>query len=73
MQTKKIPIRVKYILTGRPINVTTDIVAIAIDLLDGKNIKNHWCLHLLDFNKHSSNQSFILLLQSLIRDVIIID
>ena len=28
----------KYILKGRPINLTTDIVALAIDLLDGTDI-----------------------------------
>ena len=30
----EIPIRVKYTLKGRPINLTNDIVALAIDLLD---------------------------------------
>ena len=51
----EIPIRVKYILHKRPINLTTDIVALAIDLLDGKFVKNHWSLRLLVPNKHSSN------------------
>ena len=37
----EIPIRVKYTLKERPINLTTDIVALAIDLLDKKDIKNH--------------------------------
>ena len=37
----EIQIRVKYILNGRPINLTTDIVVLDIDLLDGKDIKNH--------------------------------
>ena len=69
----EIPIRVKYTLKGRPINFTTDIVALAIDLLDGKDIKNHWNLRVLVPNKHSSSQSFILLLKSFIRDVIITD
>ena len=32
----EILIRVKYTLKGRPINLTTDIVALAIDLLDKK-------------------------------------
>ena len=70
---KEIPIWVKYILKGRPINFTTDIVAVAIDLLDDKNIKNHWSLRFLVLNKHSSSQSFILLLESFIRDIIITD
>ena len=30
---KEILIRVKYLLKGRPINLTTDIVAVAINLL----------------------------------------
>ena len=69
----EIPIRVKYILKKRRINFTTDIVALAIDLLDGKDIKNHWNLRVLVPSKHSSSQSFILLLESFIRDVIITD
>ena len=69
----EIPIRVKYTLTRRPINLTTDIVALAIDLLDGKDIKNHWNLFVLVPNKHSSSQSFIILLESFIRDVFITD
>ena len=69
----EIPIRVKYTLKGRSINFTTDIVALAIDLLDGKDIKNHWNLRVLVTNKHSSSQSFILLLESFIRDVFITD
>ena len=52
---KEILIRVKLILKGRPINVTTDIVVVAIDLLDGQYIKNHLCLRFLVPNKHSSN------------------
>ena len=68
----EIPIRVKYTLKGRPFNLT-DIVAFAIDLLDGINIKNHWNLRILVPNKHSSSQSFILLLESFIRDVFIAD
>ena len=36
---KEIPIKVKYLLIARPINFTTDIVA--INLLDSKNIKNY--------------------------------
>ena len=63
----------KYTLTGRPINLITDIVALAIDLLDGKDIKNHWNLRVLVPNKHSASQSFILLLESFIRDVFITD
>ena len=69
----KIPIRVKYILKGRPINLTTDIVAPAIDLLYGKLIKNHWSLRVLVPNKHSSSQSIILLLERFIRGVFITD
>ena len=69
----EISIRVKYTLKKRLINLTTDIVALAIDLLDEKNIKNHWNLRVLDSNKHSSSQSFILLLESFIRDVFITD
>ena len=56
---KEISIRVKYLLKGRPINLTTDIVAVAINLLDGKDIENHWNLRFLVPNKHSSSQSFI--------------
>ena len=69
----EIPIRVKYTLNGRPINLTTDIVALAIDLLDGKLCKNLWSLRVLVPNKHSSSQSFILLLESFINDVVITD
>ena len=68
---KEIPIRVKYLLKGRTINLGTDNVAVAISLLDGKDIKNDWSLRLLVPNKHSSNQSFISLLQNFIRDVFI--
>ena len=67
----EIPIRVKYKLKKRPIYLTTDIVALAVDLLDGKNIKNHWNLRVLFSNKHSSSQSFIILLERFIRDVFI--
>ena len=63
----------KYTLQGRSINLTTDIVALAIDLLNGKDIKNHWNISDLVPNKHSSSQSFILLLENFIRDVIITD
>ena len=69
----EIPIKVKYTLKGRPINLTTDIVALAIDLLNGKDIKNHWNLRVSVPNKHSSSQSFILLLESFIRDVFVTD
>ena len=70
---KEIPIRVKYLLTGRSINLATDNVAVTINLLDGKDNKNYWSLRLLVPNSHSSNQSFILLLQHFIRDVFITD
>ena len=70
---KEISIKVKYILKKRPINLTIDILAVAIVLLDGKNIKNHWSPQSLVSNKHSPSQSFILLLQSFIRDDIITD
>ena len=63
----------KYILQGRPINFTTDIVALAIDLIDGKDINNHWSLRVLVLNKYSLSQSFILLLKSFIIDVFISD
>ena len=69
----EIPIRVKYTLKGRRINLTTDIVALAIDLLDGKDIKNYWNLCVLVPNKDSSSQSFILLLESFISEVFITD
>ena len=62
----EIPIRVKNIIKRRPINLTTDIVALDIDLLGGKLIKNYWNLRVLVPNKHSSSQSFILLLESLL-------
>ena len=48
-------------------------MAVAINLLDGKDIKKNCCLRFLVPNKHSSSQSFILLLQSFIRDVFITD
>ena len=70
---KEILIRVKYLLNGRPINLTTDIVAVVINLLNGKDIKNHYSFRFLVPNKHSSSQSFILLIQSLIKDVFITD
>ena len=70
---KEILIRLKYILKERPIKLTTDIVAVAIDLLDGNVINNHWCLRFVVLNKHFSSESFILLLQSFIGDVIITD
>ena len=69
----EIPIRVKYILKGRPINFAIDIVALAIDLLDGKLIKNYWSLRLPVPNKRSSSQLFILLLECFISDVFITD
>ena len=43
----EIQIRVKYTLKKRPINLTTDIVALSIDLIDKKDIKNHWNLRVL--------------------------
>ena len=70
---KEIPIRLKYLHKGRPINNTNNIVAVAINLLDGKDIKKNCCLRFLVSNKHFSCQSFILLLQSYIRDVFITD
>ena len=69
----EILIRMRYTLKGRPLNLTTDIVALSIDLLDEKDIKNHWNLSVLVPNKHSSSQSFIILLESFIRDVFITD
>ena len=38
---KEISIWVKYILSGRSINLTNDILALAIVLHDGKDIENH--------------------------------
>ena len=72
-ELNKIPIWVKYTLNGRPINLTTDIVALAIDLLDRKDINDHWNLRVLVSNKHSLSQSFILFLESFIWDVFITD
>ena len=69
----EISIRVKYTLKGITINFKTDIVVLAIDLLDGKDIMNHWNLRVLVSNKHSLSQSFILLLESFIRDIFITD
>ena len=40
----KILVMLKHILNGRPINLTTDIVALDIDVLDGKFVKNYWSL-----------------------------
>ena len=65
-ELNKIPIWVKYTLNGRPINLTTDIVALAIDLLDRKDINDHWNLRVLVSYKHSLSQSFILFLESFI-------
>ena len=73
MRLNEIPIRVKYTINGRPINLTTDIVALGIDLLDGKDMTNNWNLRVFVPNKHSLSQSFIILLESFIRDVFIID
>ena len=70
---KEIPIRVKYLLKRRPINLTIDIVAVSINLLEGKNIKKNCSLWFLVPNKHSLSQSIILLLHSIIRVVIITD
>ena len=44
-------IKVKYILELRPINFSTEIMALAIDLLDKNNIKNHWNFSVLVPNK----------------------
>ena len=69
----EILIRGNYILIGLPINLTTDIVPLVIDLLDGKDIKNHWNLRVSVPNKHSSSKSLILLLVSLSINVFITD
>ena len=58
-------------LTKRTIIIKIDNVTLAIDLLDGKHIKHHWRLRVIVPNKYSSNKSFILLMDSFIRDVII--
>ena len=55
---KEIPISIKSILQKRLINVSTDIVAVVNDLLDGKDIIYQWCLRILVPNNHLSNQSF---------------
>ena len=48
-------------------------MAFAIDLLDGKDIKNYWNHRVLVSNKHSTSHSFFILLESFIRDVFICD
>ena len=63
---KEISIMVKYLLIERCINLTINIVGVAINLRNEKDIMNYCSLRCLVPNKHSSSRSFILLLQSFI-------
>ena len=49
MRFKKILIKVKCKLKERPIDNTTDILRVAFDLFNGKDIENHFCLRFLIF------------------------
>ena len=70
---KTISVIVDYSIKARQINPTTVIYVLDVDLLDGGEIKNHWCLRFLVPISEAYSTSFHDVLEKFIRRVLISD
>ena len=62
-----------YSITARQINPTTVIYVVDVELLDGAEIKNHWCIRFRVFISEACSTSFHDFLEKFIRRVLITD
>ena len=60
-------------IKARQINPTTVIYVMDIELLDGGEIKNHWCIRFLVLISEACSTSFHYFLEKFIRRVFITD
>ena len=70
---KTISVIVDYSIKARQINPTTKIYVMDVELLDGGEIKNHWCIRFLVPISEACNTSFHDDLKKFIRRVFIND
>ena len=68
---KTISVIVDYSIRARQINPTTVIYVMDVDLLDGGEIKNHWCIRFLVPISEACSTSFHDFLEKFIRRVLI--
>ena len=68
-----ISVIVDYSIKDRQINFTTVIYVVDVDLLDGSEIKNHWCIRFLVPISEACSTSFHDVLEKFIRRVLITD
>ena len=70
---KTISVIVDYTIKARQLNPTTVIYVIDVDLFDGGEIKNHWCIRFLVPISEACSTSFRDFLEKFIRRVLITD
>ena len=70
---KTISVIVNYSIKARRINSTTVIYVVDVELLDGGEIKNHWCIRFLVPISEECNTSFHDFSEKFIRRVLITD
>ena len=70
---KNISVIVYYLMKDRQINSTTVIYVVDVELLDGREITNHWCIHFLVPISEACSTSFHDFLEKFIRRVLITD
>ena len=70
---KTISVIVDYTIKARQLNPTTVIYLLDVELLDGGEIKNHWCIRFLVPINEACNTSFHDFLEKFIRRVFITD
>ena len=71
--TKTISVIVDYTITARKLNSTTIIYVLEVELLDGGDINNHWCIRVLFPINEASSTPFHDFLEKFIRRVLITD
>ena len=70
---KTISVIVDYTIKARHLNPTTVIYVLDVELLDGGEIKNHWCIRFLVHISEACSTSFHDFLEKFIRRVFITD
>ena len=70
---KIISVIVNYSIKARQLNPTTVIYVVYVELLDGGETKNHWCIRLLVPFSEACSTSFHDFLEKFIRRVLITD
>ena len=68
-----ISVIVDYIIKSRQLNPTTVIIVVNVELLDGGEVKNKWCIRFLVPITEASHVSFHDFLDRFIRKVLITD